>query len=65
MRSTSKLRTGLQQLSTKLSTKPKAESALSAEEQMVQVESWLSITPTAQGSSEDFCARHATRSLDT
>lgn len=60
-----KRRTGSPQSSTNSSSKPKKESALSAEEQMVQVESWLSITPTAQGSSEDFCARHATRCLDT
>lgn len=59
-----KRRTESQPSSTSSSTKHKKDSALSAEEQMVQIESWLLITPTAQGSSEDFCARHATRSLD-
>lgn len=65
MRGMSKLRTAFGLDSTSSSSKRKAESALSAEEQMVQVESWLSITPTYQGSFEDFCADLATRSSDT
>lgn len=60
-----KRRTGSPQSSTNSSSKPKKESALSAEEQMVQVESWLSITPTYQGTFEDFCADLATKSSDT
>lgn len=65
MRGISKLRTASRESSTNSSSKPKKASALSAEEQMVQVESWLSITPTYRGSFEDFCADLATRSSDT
>lgn len=57
-------RTESQPSSTGSSSKRKKESALSAEEQMVQLESWLSITPTYRGSFEDFCADLATKSSD-
>lgn len=42
----------------------KAEPALSAEEQMVQVESWLSITTTSQGTSGDSSAAPVTTYSD-
>ena len=65
MRGISKLHTVLLRFNMTNCLKRREVYALSAEEQMVQVESWLSTTPTAQGSSEDFCARHATKFLDT
>ena len=58
-------RTESQQSSTSGSSKRKKESALSVAEAMDQLESWLSITPTYQGTLEDSCARWTTKSLDT
>lgn len=45
-------------------SKPKKEPALSAEEQMVLVESFLSITTTRQGTSEGSSADPATTYSD-